>query len=362
MSTKVAGTLPTLTKYSETSTFAFKKPIPTTPELTSFTTEFLTRLADIENKTKTSTLKSGRTYCYFDEATADNLPIVLAFHGVGQSKELWMQPEPMPNVRLIAIDRLGYGGSSQQPVPFSFGEAVKDYEEFLNNLGIDKFYVVGHSAGAPFALQIATYLGDRVLGCASISATCDLYHRTAPTKGTMAWKNLVDSVMIANACSPNPGCCGGCIRNCILGNMLGGMMYTADKTKDCGFHSLYVDSERKGDGGCERTWLAMDKKPFFVQTNLYSVMHSCNSKQTALGDLWRVHMPWDYDVSTMQCPCVIYHGDPELIRLNNAHQNQKAMPNAKLQILKGHGHTTIMMEAPTIIQALVVGNVAEMVY
>jgi pimeloyl-ACP methyl ester carboxylesterase len=64
-------------------------------------------------------LKSGRKLCYFDESPADadpaSLPVVLAIHGLGQGKELWMQPESVPNTRLLAIDRMGYGGSSQQP-------------------------------------------------------------------------------------------------------------------------------------------------------------------------------------------------------------------------------------------------------
>ena len=52
--------------------------------------------------------------CYYDESPegADPekgpLPILLCIHGLGQSKEMWLEPEPIPNVRVIAIDRMGY--------------------------------------------------------------------------------------------------------------------------------------------------------------------------------------------------------------------------------------------------------------
>ena len=147
---------------SQLAAFTFKKPVPTEPELTAFDAEFMLRLAEIEKKTFTVTLKSGRKICYFDECggasseseQAASLPVVVCIHGMGQSKELWIEPEPIPNVRLVAIDRIGHGGSSPQPVPYLFADGVPEIGEFLDKIGVDKFYVVGHSAGAGWALQV----------------------------------------------------------------------------------------------------------------------------------------------------------------------------------------------------------------
>ena len=141
---------------SQLAAFTFKKPVPTEPELAAFDTKFLLRLAETEKKTSTVTLKSGRKICYFDEVASesDGAPVVLCIHGMGQSKELWIEPDPIPNVRLIAIDRFGHGGSSIQPVPYLFRDGVPEIEEFLDKIGVDKFFVVGHSAGAGWALQV----------------------------------------------------------------------------------------------------------------------------------------------------------------------------------------------------------------
>ena len=40
----------------------------------------------------------------------------------------------------------------------------------------------------------------------------------------------------------------------------------------------------------------------------------------------------------------------------------KPSVQAELLIMTGHGHTTIMMEAPNIIQALISGKIASQIY
>ena len=145
---------------SQLAAFTFKKAVPTEPALTAFDVKFMSRLAEIEKKTFTVTLKSGRKLCYFDELGGSesdpaSLPVVLCIHGMGQSKELWIEPEPIPNIRMIAIDRIGHGGSSPQPAPYLFRDGVPEIMEFLDQIGIvGKFYIVGHSAGAGWALQV----------------------------------------------------------------------------------------------------------------------------------------------------------------------------------------------------------------
>ena len=356
---------------SQLATFEFKKPVPTKPELTAFDPQFLTRLAEIEEKTYTVTLSSGREICYFDESGSVDgspaaLPVVLCIHGLGQSKELWIEPEPIPNVRLIAIDRMGHGSSSPQPVPYLFGDGVPEIGELMDKIGVEKFFVVGHSAGGPWALQVAAGLGNgdegRVLGAASISGQCDLYHPTAPECGSKEWNSLVTSPMITKACGPDAGCWGGCIRNFLLKRVMGSMFYSEKKDQDFGFRQMYLENQRKGDGGCERTWEAMDNDPFFVSKNLYSTLHGCNDTTTPLGDIWRIFGKWDYDSSSFKGHCVVYNGDPETILVPMAEQAQRSIPQSDLVIMTGHGHTTIMLEGPTIIQALVAGKSAKQVY
>ena len=219
-----------------------------------------------------------------------------------------------------------------------------------------------------------------MLGVASISSQCDLYHKTAPDRGSTEWKALMPSSggMMANACAPDAGCWGSIVRNLFLKQVLGSMCYSERKDQDFGFKQMYLESQRKGDGGCERTWEAMDKDPFFVSKNLYSVMHGCNDKTTPLGDIWRLFGKWDYDCADFKGPCFIYNGDPETTPATMAEQIHRSIPQvmiesaqmdncksvlqAELLIMSGHGHTTIMMEAANIIQALIAGKIASQIY
>ena len=353
---------------SQLANFTFRKAVPTQPQLTAFDPRFLTRLAEVEGKTATVSLASGRHFCYFDESGESEgdpaaLPVVLCLHGLGQSKELWIEPAPLPGVRLIAIDRLGHGGSSPQPVPYLFADGVPEIAELLDKIGVDKFYVVGHSAGAGWAVQVAAGLGvDRVLGAATVSGQCDLYHDTAPRAGTREWKALVPSAAIANACSPDAGCWGGLVRNILLKRVMGSMFYSEKKDEDFGFKQLYTDSQRKSDGGCERTWEAMDNNPFFVSKNLYSVLHGCNDTSTPLGDIWRLFGKWDYDCSDYKGHFTVYNGDPELTLVPMAEQLARSVQQAELVVMEGHGHTTIMMEQANIIEALVAGKAAKQLF
>lgn len=122
---------------SKLAKFTFKKAVPTEPELTALDPSFLARLAEVEAKSATITVASGRRFCYFDESGRSDgdpaaLLVVVCLHGLGRTKEIWIQPEPVPGIRLVAIDRLGHGGSSAQSVPYLFADGVPEIAELLD--------------------------------------------------------------------------------------------------------------------------------------------------------------------------------------------------------------------------------------
>jgi pimeloyl-ACP methyl ester carboxylesterase len=105
-------------------------------------------------------------------------PAVLAFHGTPASR-VWWPGEALTTaagVRLITVDRPGYGRSD--PLP---GRRVIDWAEDVAELtelcGIDRFGVVGWSGGAPYAAAVAAALPSRLTGvciACSASITCAL--------------------------------------------------------------------------------------------------------------------------------------------------------------------------------------------
>ncbi len=64
-------------------------------------------------------------------------------------------------VQLVAYDRPGYGGSARHEHR-SVADAAADVEAIADELGIERFSVIGRSGGGPHALACAALLGSRV--------------------------------------------------------------------------------------------------------------------------------------------------------------------------------------------------------
>jgi pimeloyl-ACP methyl ester carboxylesterase len=92
------------------------------------------------------------------------------FHGAPGSR-LFAPPTGLARelgIRLVTFDRPGFGGSDRRAGRTVLDTAV-DVVALADGLGIDRFGVVGVSAGGAHALGCAVALGDRVTGVAVTS-------------------------------------------------------------------------------------------------------------------------------------------------------------------------------------------------
>ncbi|CAE8735802.1 unnamed protein product [Polarella glacialis] len=132
-------------------------------------------------------LADGRQLCYHVEGSGTP---VFAFHGMGSSRLTWVGSQRLsevaPGIRLIAVDRPGYGNSSQPPPGYSYAAFVKDLAELADHLGHARFCVAGHSSGGPYALAAAALLPERVVACAAISSDPPYSHPSTPQEVRMA--------------------------------------------------------------------------------------------------------------------------------------------------------------------------------
>lgn len=110
-------------------------------------------------------LQDGRRLAYADRGPTD-APVIFYFHGSpGSRRELWLS-EPVferrrPVARVIAPDRPGYGGSSPR-VGFRYLDWPFDLTQLADQLGIERFAVLGASGGSPYAFACGSSLADRV--------------------------------------------------------------------------------------------------------------------------------------------------------------------------------------------------------
>jgi pimeloyl-ACP methyl ester carboxylesterase len=107
----------------------------------------------------------GRTLAYTDLGHREGAP-VFYFHGLPGSRldfagPLGEEALPASGVRLIAVDRPGFGASDFQPRR-RYEDWPADTVAVADELGIGRFGVLGYSAGGPYVVACARALPDRL--------------------------------------------------------------------------------------------------------------------------------------------------------------------------------------------------------
>ncbi len=113
-------------------------------------------------------LSDGRRLAYAEYGAVTGVPVFL-FHGLPGSRLAWglLPNDPLPSdLRIVAPDRPGYGGSDPKPGR-TLLDWAEDVMELANALEIQKFAIVGVSGGGPGALACAWKMPER-LTCAGV--------------------------------------------------------------------------------------------------------------------------------------------------------------------------------------------------
>ncbi|HEY1077959.1 MAG TPA: alpha/beta hydrolase [Fontimonas sp.] len=117
-------------------------------------------------------LSDGRCLAWQAYGEPAGVPLFY-FHGAGSSRLEAAYADAHTRqlgLRLIAVDRPGYGHST--PTRQSgFQAFAQDVLELADALQLDRFGVVGMSAGGPHALHLAALAGSRVVGVGLVNAS-----------------------------------------------------------------------------------------------------------------------------------------------------------------------------------------------
>ena len=114
-------------------------------------------------------LRDGRRIAYCEWGDRDGRPLILC-HGAPASRFFGPDSDTTAEagVRLITVDRPGYGRSDPKP-----GRQILDWpadvEQLAAALGVDEFDVAAHSSGGPYALACASRFPERVKRVALVS-------------------------------------------------------------------------------------------------------------------------------------------------------------------------------------------------
>jgi pimeloyl-ACP methyl ester carboxylesterase len=96
---------------------------------------------------------------------------IILLHGAAGRKE---EMHPLSyafgdDVTAWSLDLLGHG---ERPMPDAFGlrEMAEDIIAGLDQAGLEKVYVLGHSFGGYIGLLLASRFPDRIAGCCTLAA------------------------------------------------------------------------------------------------------------------------------------------------------------------------------------------------
>jgi pimeloyl-ACP methyl ester carboxylesterase len=278
-------------------------------------------------------LKDGRRLAYARYGDPAGRPLFL-FHGLPGSR-LFRPPlddiTARKNVRLITVDRPGYGGSDFQP-----GRRIRDWaadvSALADALGLDRFAVCGHSGGGPYALACAAIIPQRLTAAGVISSL-----------GPPDSPGMLEGVILLNR----------------LGFTVGGrlpwplfrlaMQFVYRRAKE--HPEEFVHPDDRNPANPDNAMLAM---PGSLQICHESTREAFRAG--ILGHAWEGYLlvrPWGIPLGGIPIPVDLWHGTADIdAPIGMGRAVARAVPQCRARFLEGEGHLLIFKHWGEILGAL----------
>ena len=262
-------------------------------------------------------LKDGRRLGYADVAREAPVP-AFYFHGFPGSR-LESVFFRIPGLRLIGVDRPGYGLSDRK-----LGRRLIDWPadvaELADFLGFDEFAVIGVSGGAPYACAVASKLSHRVR---SLSLICGLGPPEAPGMEVGRMRALSDL---------------GARRYMRFGVAALGRRVVLS---DWAMGRLHVARSRM-----RRSTTDMElMNSTFSQLMTVNWREGLSRSSTGMATDARIYQePWPFDLADIDVPTVIWHGEADtIVPVSIGRYYAAHVPGSEAHFPAEDGHLSIIV-------------------
>ena len=275
-------------------------------------------------------MPDGRTVGFATYGPEDGTPVLWCHGGPGSRLEPagFVPFLDQLGLRVIGIDRPGYGVSSLRPGR-SIADWLPDGLAVADALGVQRFLAVGVSTGGAYALALAATAPERVRAVVACCAMSDMRHQ--PSRDTMSkpychgvWDapDRAAAIEVARAGFGDDGSL---------------MMSSAD-TELCAADLAFL-AQAATDPAQE----------VLMRAQFANGVQGYVDDRRADGPGWV-----SFDVSAVDCPVVVLHGsDDTIVGPVNAHHTASLIPQATLVIAPGHGHLSVVTSVVEPIMELV---------
>ncbi len=255
-------------------------------------------------------------------------PTVLYFHGWPASRlEAGLIPD-LP-VRLLALDRPGYGRSSPHPGR-TLLDWPRDVADVADRLGLQRFHVVGLSGGAPYAVACAYALPARVRGAALVCPVPPAHGVHPHASGVGLLYRLGRHPVLAHRLFSIMRLLLRC-RVITPRMVVGGSLPAADR--EC--------LDRQTLSGLARVWREGIGR----------------SVQGALSDAGIYARDWQVPLCEITVPVDLWYGSEDSLIPLHALAPLEAMPGLRLHVVPGEGHYSLAIRHAAPILRQLTGDV-----
>ncbi len=264
-------------------------------------------------------LADGRELAWIEYGSPDGVPIV-ALHGSPGTRCIFEPTAPTAarsGVRLVAVDRPGYGHSTFHRGR-TFESCAYDVSELADHLGVDRFAVIGTSSGGPNAASCARFLGARLLGCAIVSGP-------APPEADVATDEMLHS-----------------------NRVYARLTRTAPRLFALAFQAGMRQSVRRPERTLE--WMIRNLPPcdaaVIQRPEISNALRTDFARpvaptaaRAAVQDVQLEQRPWRFRLRDIAIPVHVWHGDLDRnVVVGNGIYQANEIPHATLHQVRGVGH------------------------
>jgi pimeloyl-ACP methyl ester carboxylesterase len=275
-----------------------------------------------------ATLSDGRLLAYTDLGAPEG-EVVMYFHGAPSTRldpSIFEDAFAERGVRMISPDRPGYGRSSPQPGR-RWEDWPPDVVALADELGVERFAVLGLSSGAPYAVACAALLPDRVAGAGIVAGASDF-----------GWPGAWDGYLESEAALMRIGDEAEAVTWCEA-------RYGPDGS---GFIEAGLGERATPDAA-----VLQDET---VARNLITTVREA-FRQGVGGyaqDITLQGKPWSFDTSAIVASVWILHGEADnLVPLAHARHTAELIPTAKLLTWPDEAHLSLILRIPELTEELV---------
>jgi pimeloyl-ACP methyl ester carboxylesterase len=287
----------------------------------------------IERINQIITLMDGRSLG-FAEYGPSNGRVVFFFPGSASSRLDHPEPEHILQrlgIRFISIDRPGLGLSDFQP-DRKLLDCAQDIKELAEYLGVERFHVLGHSAGGPHALACAYQLADGVISGAVVSSV-------APMGRIGAYIGMpLPNQLLARSARWMPW-----VTNLIRKLMRSKVMNNTEKTANQLMIAL-PDSDK-----------IILSEPHNLEWMVSSIQEGFRQGSRAIAqDDVLINREWGFELEKITIRFDIWHGEADVnVPLHAGEYLLKGLPHARSHFFLHEGHFLIIKRWKEILFTLV---------